>query len=159
VVEGGSVTRRTYWVVGTTIALLALVAVPLLVGCGGTKAAADPFVGTWCEPGYQTQTSSTTPLIIAKTQDGYVATFVFWGPEEKPASPRPTLAMPLTRQGDKLVGTYKVPGVGDLRAEVGYLPQSGHLTWSNSRTPDGPMNKPDEMVKVSESTAIPTESP
>ena len=60
------------------------------------------------------------------------------------------------RQGDKLLGTF---GADELRVEIAYVPTSGRLTWANSRTPDGPLNAPSDLVKVSDSTELPTPSP
>ena len=94
-------------------------------------------------------------MVITKSREGYVATFVFWGPGEKPASPRPTFPISMTRQGDTLVGRYKALNQ-NLRAKMVYEPSSGRATWTNSRTADGPFNKPTTMIKVSEGTAYPT---
>jgi hypothetical protein len=146
--------QKKQWIAISALAVVSVLAVPLLAGCGGGKAAVDPLVGTWRELGAGGKPEQT-PLIITRTQGGYLATVVFWGPELRPASPRPTFAFPLTRQGDKLLGTYKAGNVS-ARVEMTYLPASGHMTWANSRTPDGPLNKPTEMVKVSSGTAYPS---
>ena len=100
-------------------------------------------MGRWQRP----NDSAPNPIIISKDGDRYVVTI---------ALPSVNAPLAATRQGDKLVGTV---GKSKLRFEVVYLPQSGHLTWANSRTPDGPLNKPGEMTKVSDSTALPTPSP
>ena len=138
------------------LAVVSVLAVPLLAGCGGGKAAADPFVGTWRQLGAGGKPEQT-PLIITKTQDRYLARAVLWGSGLQPASSqgRLALAFPLTRKGDKLVGTYRAGDV-NTRTEMIYLPASGHMTWANSLTPNGPLNKPTEMVKVSSGTAYPS---
>ncbi len=146
--------QRRRWIAIGALTFVSVLAVPLLAGCGGGKAAVDPFVGTWREVGAGGKPEQT-PLIITKTQDGYLATIVYWGPSPLPASPRPTFAFPLTRQGDKLLGTYK-GGNGSVRTELTYLPASGHMTWANSRTAEGPVINPTEMVKVSSGTAYPS---
>ena len=135
---GGSVKPCTS-LFGAMVAVLVLLAAgALAAGCGSDKAK-DPFVGTWHEVGDQ----SSTALIIARGSGGYVVTI---------ALPSENAAVPGTRQGDTLSGI-----VGkNLRFEVVYLSSSGHLTWANSRTPDGPLNKPTEMTKTSDSTALPT---
>jgi len=136
-----------------------MVAVGSLASRGDIETDQDPLVGTWRQQSIDPQTSMA-PLIITKTPDGYLGTVVFWGPDETPASPRPTIAIPLTRDGDKLLGRYpEMPGAfgsGRLRVEITILPESGHLTWANSRTEDGPLDTPIEMVKVSDGTAYPT---
>jgi hypothetical protein len=148
--------NRTLLVVSVLATILGavLLGAALLAACGGDEQVADPFVGTWREVGDATG----TPVIIAKTNDDYVATVVYRGPDDKAASPRPAVSIPLTKDGDKLVGTYESPS-GSLRLEITYLPDSGHTTWANSRTPDGPLNAPDELEKVSESTTIPSSAP
>jgi hypothetical protein len=144
------------WIVGAALVLVAL-AVPFLAGCGGGTAvtpAADPFIGTWKTPGYQTATDSSVSLVIATGADGYLATFVYPTPNGRPS----TLEIPLVRQGDKLVGTFRESNK-TVRAEVAYLPASGRIAWANSRTLNGPLNKPNELTKASVSTAIPTVLP
>lgn len=134
----------------------AMLLAPLLAGCGGgaaTTSAADPFIGTWKQVGWETATVASAPLVIAQGADGYIATFVF----SMPGGHTTTLEIPLVRQGDKLVGTFRANG-HTLRAEVVYLPASGHITWANSKTLNGPLYKLDELVKTSGSTAIPTTS-
>jgi hypothetical protein len=115
-----------------------LVAALLVAGCGADKAP-DPFVGTWSEPG----DANPNPIIIAKVGDGYLVTI---------ALPSTNVSLPATREGNTLSGTV---GKDNLRFEVVYL-SSGHLTFANSGTPDGPLNKPTEMTKTSDSTALPT---
>jgi hypothetical protein len=146
--------QKKQWIAMCALAVAWVLAVALLAGCGGGKAAVDPFVGTWRQLGAGGK-PETTLLIITKTQDGYLATTVYWGPSPQPVSPRPTFAFPLTRQGDKLVGTY-TGGDGRVRTEMAYLPASGHMTWVNSGTAEGPLVNPTEMVKVSSGTAYPT---
>ena len=146
--------QKKQWIAIGALALVSVLAVPLLAGCGGGKAAVDPLVGTWRELGAGGK-PLPAPVIITKTQDGYLATIAYWGPGSQPASPRPTLALPLRRQGDKLIGTYRAGGV-NLRVEMIYLPASGRMTWANSQTANGSLNKPTEMVKVSSGTAYPT---
>ena len=141
-------------------AVLMLVAVAAaLASCGDAQTARDPLVGTYRQLADDAQTSMA-PLIITKTDSGYLATAVFWGGDETPASPRPTLAVSLTREGDKLRGRYPPEpggdGQGELKVEITVLPQSGRITWANSRTDDGPLDDPIEMAKVSDSTAYPT---
>lgn len=146
--------QKKQWIAMCALAVAWVLAVPLLAGCGSGKVAVDPLVGSWrvlAAGGSPEQ----TPLIITKTGDGYVATTVYWGPSQLPASPRPVLAFPLTRQGDTLAGTYRMGDV-DVRAQIIYVPASGHITWANSQTPNGPLDKPTEMAKVSGSTAYPT---
>ena len=139
---------------GFVTATLIIVAVSVLAGgCGDDSQRADPFVGTWRQsPG--SGPNAQTPLIIAKSGDHYVATIVYWGPGDEPASPRPTVAIEMTRSGNTLSGTFGSDPT--LRAQIVYVPETGHLTWANSRTPDGPLNAPDELVKVSSGTAYPT---
>jgi hypothetical protein len=145
-----------------SLAVLVLGLASGLVACGG-KTASDPFVGTWCRQDANGQLDRTTPLVITKSGDGYVATLVYWGIGQylglgTPASPLPTLPIRMQRHGDTLSGTF----YGDstrrtrLRAEIVYLPESGKATYANSRTADGPMNKPDTFVRVSHGTAYPT---
>ena len=141
------------WVctVGLGVVLVGLVVA--IAACGGAKTASDPFVGTWRDQAANGRLGQT-PMIVTKSGNGYVATFVFWGPGEEPASPRPTLFVSMRRHGDKLTGTFAT-GL-KLRAEIVYLPNSGKATWANSRTATGPLNKPTVMVKVSLGTAYPT---
>jgi hypothetical protein len=124
----------------------------LAAACGGDDIASDPFVGTW-RVQERDGSMGQTPIVITKTDEGYLATFVYWGSGMKPASPRPTLPIRMERSGNFLVGTFGEPA---LRAEIAYQPESDKATWANSRTPDGPLNKPDLLVKVSEGTAYPT---
>lgn len=149
--------RRTgVMILGAVLLMASPVCVPLLAGCGASRATPDPLVGTW-RPVTPSGTPGSPPLIITKAKEGYLATLVYWGPEQKPASPRPTMAIPLARHGDKLVGTYEVAGLGKVRLEIDYLPQSGRLTWANSKTPNGPLIKdPGMFAKVSGGTAYPT---
>ena len=135
--RGEIVKRSRRWLIGLATAALALAVVVSILGCGTSK---DPFVGRWQEP----KDTAPNPIVISKSGDQYVVTI---------ALPSVNAPLPATRQDDKLVGTF---GDEKLRFEVVYLPQSGHLTWANSRTPQGPLNKPTEMTKVSDSTDLPT---
>ena len=140
--------RRAGWVAGL-VALLIIAAAA--GGCG--KPTPDPLVGTWRQsPGHGA--SSQTPLIIAKQGNGYLATFVYWGPGDAPASPRPVLPFSMKRSGDRLTGTFAKSGT-TVHAQIVYDPASGHLTFTNA-TSDGRMAKPVVFVKVSEATAYPT---
>jgi hypothetical protein len=143
--------KRQAYVLAILVVVLALsVAV---TACGEQESASDPLVGTWR---LQAADGSVvgTPLIITKSGAGYVATLVFWGDSEgKPASPGPTEAISLKRQGDTLTGVFTDL---TLRVEIVYLPGSGKITFAGSRTPDGPLSKPDTMVKVSPGTAYPS---
>ena len=132
--------RRRQWLIGLAAAAVVVAAVLPLLGCGTSK---DPFVGRWQEP----NDPAPNPIVISKTGDRYVVTI---------ALPSANAQLPATRHGDKLLGTF---GDKNLRFEVDYLPQSGHLIWANSITADGPLNKPTEMTKVSDSTALPTPTP
>ncbi len=142
---------------GPTARLLAAVGL-LVVLCSvvfacGAKAEKDSLVGTWrLWPGHGPD--SQTPLIITKNGQDYVATVVYWGPGDEPASPRPTLPVSLKRSGDRLTGTFTKNGK-TVRVTMLYEPASGHLTFANS-TRDGPMTKPAVFVKVSDGTAYPT---
>ena len=139
--------RRTGWAAGLA-ALLVLTAA--VASCGGKP---DPLVGTWRSwPGHGPR--SQTPLIITKNGDGYVATLVFWGPGDQPASPRPTSSLSMKRSGDTLTGSWTTNGM-TKRAEIRYDPSSGHLAVASSGPPDS-LSKPYVYVKVSESTAYPT---
>jgi len=125
---------------------VALVTVASIAGCG-SRNEPDPFVGTWRQLDYRTMWSA--PLIIARVQDGYLATLAFSQTQPQ---------FPLTREGNDLVGTVKL-GMGRVRVEVAYVPKSGHLAVRNAKSPGGPMSKPVEMTKVSNSTVIPSRSP
>ena len=72
--------RHKACIIGLAVALVALAVMPILIGCGGGKTSADPFIGTWREQLAGGKTGSP-PLVVTKAQDGYVATFVFWGEE------------------------------------------------------------------------------
>jgi hypothetical protein len=140
--------RRTGWVAGPA----ALLVIAAVVGSCG-KSAPDPLVGTWrLSPGHGT--SSQTPLTIAKQGNGYLATIVYWGPGDTPASPRPVLPFAMKRSGDRLTGTFTKNGT-TVRAQIVYEPASRQLTFANS-TPDGAMSKPAVFVRVSTSTAYPS---
>ena len=126
------------------VATALVTAVVLAAGCGSATApATDPFVGTW----HESSDPTSNAIIIAKTSDGYLLTI---------ALPSANGSLPATRGGDTLSGTF---GQAKLRFEAVYLPASGHLTWANSRTADGPLNKPTELTKTSDSTALPTPQP
>lgn len=145
--------KRAQLAVAVAAVVLGVLAATLvLAGCGDDSKTADPFVGTWRETGV----TSGTPLVIAETQGGYLGNFAFSGGTE-PASPRPTLSVPLTREGDKLTGTFDGP-LGTVAVEIVWQPETGKLTWSNT-APGGKMTTPMEMTKVSGSTAIPSQSP
>jgi hypothetical protein len=141
--------------VSAKAALALLAALLLLAGCGRAAQPKDPFVGTWRQwPGHGP--NAQTPVVITKSGSSYVATVVFWGgASDKPASPRPVVPITMTRHSDVLTGTF-MQGTQTLRARIIYLPNSGHLTFTNSRTPTGPFNRPDVFVKVSEGTVYPT---
>ena len=143
--------RARLTIPGVTLVLLALAVISLLVGCGKDSTSAEPFVGTWRDA----DSAGGTSLVIAKTHDGYLGTLVFAGGLET-ASPRPTLALPLTRLGDKLVDAGAEHQFGIV---IVYLPDTGRLKFSNRKSPGGAWNKPVEMVKVSGSTTIPSQSP
>ena len=129
--------------VRTVLVVLAVAGLAaLLAGCG--ESAPDEFVGTW-----RTPDGSPPDLVIAKTDEGYRATLVL-------AEAQPHCD--LTRVGEMLRGTMTV-GVGDVAVEIVYQPQSGDVTWSNAIVPEGSMNAPSTMVRVSTSTAIVTPSP
>ncbi len=112
----------------------------------------DSFVGTWRQwPGHGP--GSQTPLVITKKGDGYVATIVYWGPGDTPASPRPILPISMTRSSNRLTGTFKINGISQ-HTEIVYEPTSGHLTFAQSGS--SPPAKPIVFVKVSDGTAYPT---
>lgn len=121
--------KRLAHVLAVAVVLFTLV--PGLAACGGDKPESDQFVGTWREQEAD-GTLGQTPIVITKSGDGYVATVVYWGSGVKPASPRPTLAISMRRQGDKLTGTLSDDP--RLRFEIVYLPDSGKATFANSRT-------------------------
>jgi hypothetical protein len=136
-------------------ALAMLIAMAFLPACG-RSAQADPFVGTWS---LQPSHGRVMPelFVIAKMADGYVATRFFKG-SVGPASPAPTPAIRLTRQGDRLVGTYMV-GNDTFRLEIAYVPQKDELAWAYSPSPTGPLNNPLTAIRVSHATTIPPPSP
>jgi len=140
--------RRFGWRIGLAAGLLVLVS--LAGSCG--RSAHDPFVGTWrVLPGH-----GQSAMVITRSGSGYVATIVFWGDVgDRPAHPRPVLPIPVTRRGNVLTGTYR-SGSQTLRVQMAYQPSTGHLAWANSRTPNGPLNSREDLVKVSQGTAYPT---
>ena len=136
-------------------ALAILIALAFLSACG-SSAQTDPFVGTWSLQPFRGRVMPE-PVVIAKVADGYVATRYFRG-SVGPASPLPTPPIRLTRQGDKLIGTYKVDS-DTFRLEIAYLPQTDELSWAYSPNPTGPLNNPLTAIRVSHATTIPTSSP
>jgi hypothetical protein len=142
--------KRWAWL-WSLVALLLLL--PLLGGCGGKATPSnDPFVGTWREQQSNGKLGNLL-MVITRSGDGYLATFVYMGNGLTSPSPRPGLAIPLTRQGDKLTGTYSKL---KLRVEIVALPRAGHATWANSRTATGPLNKPTALLRATTGTAYPT---
>jgi hypothetical protein len=143
--------RRRTWL-GMGIAIVALLIVAVLTGCGHAPTPKDPFVGTWRE----VDSTAATPLVIAKTEFVYLATFdvpyrfhLVFGAF--------TVVMPLSRQGDRLVGQLS-DFHGEFVAEIVPLPESGRLTFSQAM-PGVLAKKSQEMVKVSDSTVASSPSP
>jgi len=122
--------------------LAVLVALAFVSACGDT-AQTDPFVGTWSLQPFHGRVMPEL-FVIAKVEDGYVATR---------ASPAP--AIRLTRQDDKLAGTY-ASGNDTFRLEIAYLSQTDELSWAYSPDPTGPLNNPLTAIRVSDATTTPT---
>jgi hypothetical protein len=103
-------------------ALVVLIAVVLLAGCGHTSKPSDPFVGTWG--------LGQTRLIITKVSRGYLVdarmrlpgTFVAFHPSR----------VLFTRHGDRLVGTQRM--VGD---QIGQMGGKVSVTLTYSRATGG----------------------
>jgi hypothetical protein len=123
-------------------ALIALIAVVLLAGCGHASSPSDPFVGTWQFQGVH--------LVVAKVGASYQTMLVVphgygW-------------AGPYKRTGNELKATMHVTNNGQPTGQViveliDYHPATGHLTYK-----DGPGPALD-FSRVSSSTAVPSPSP
>jgi len=145
--------KRSQGWIALASALLAPLLALVLVSCGSSQTAADPFVGTWRSLASR-PSAPTQPVYIVKTQAGYLAIILN---RQMANGPGGQVRIPLTRQGDTLAGSFADPRGKSLPVKVVYLPASGHLTWSNG-TSGTAMSKPDEMGKLSDSTAVPSPS-
>jgi hypothetical protein len=116
----------------------------LLIGCGHTREPMDVLLGTW-------QSDPQAPsLVIAKAPNGYLGTLVFQIPFKNKTT---TLAIPLSRNGDELVGTYTQTTGEVVEVVIGYDSATGRLTY---RSADNPVS---ELSRVSDSTSVPAPSP
>jgi len=136
--------RRLLVASATLGVLVLLVAV---TACAGSNTPSDGLVGTWREPDYKELYSA--PLVIAKQGDHYLATLVL-------ISAQPQFA--LTRQGDLLTGVMAT-GMGLVKAEIRYTPDTERVTFAAATGPDGSMSDEVEYVRVSTSTELPSASP
>ena len=114
-------------------ALLAMIVVSVLGGCGGS---ADPFVGTW-----QMKGRVAVKMVITKKNDDYWAVLSGYGSPAEQA---------FTRHGNQLVS--QPSPLSSQTITVDFDPQSGHLHYGR------PVVDYD-FSKVSDSTAVPTASP
>ena len=96
-------------------------------------------------------------MIITTTKDGYLATLVYWSPDEQPASLRPTCAIPLARDGNKLTGSYEVPGASKFVVEFTHHSESRVITWPKSTDPVAAslVREDRSWMKVTDGTAYP----
>ena len=121
-----------------------LICAGLCVGGCGAASKHDEFVGTWEQP-----RTLAAPLIITRTSGGYRGIIAY--------TTARTLVL-FKRHGDELEGVARL-GSDEYRVEAVYSPVTRRLTFRNATVPGGPMSTPVEMIRTSESTAIPSESP
>ncbi len=144
--------------------LMSVLALGLVTACGSTStvrsapASPDPLVGTWRHQWLVGNPPPDPPLVITKTGDGYLATFVYHSaPGEMTPSPSPTISIPLAmRSAGVLTGPFRVGTAVNGRAQVVLQSDTGHLLWSLSDRPQGPFGPTEVWVKVSANTAYPT---
>ena len=120
------------------LAVVAVVTLVFLAGCGGSSASDDQFVGTWRAVGGPDASGS---LVLTRISDGYQAFLIAEsGPLVGP--------IPLQRQGDELVFAAQ----GDAGQETfTYHPDTGRLTVKDAAAASGI-----DFERVSRSTSHPT---
>jgi hypothetical protein len=118
------------------LAIVVVVTLVSLAGCGSAPASDDQFVGTWRVVGDQDASGS---LVLARVPDGYQAFLVL--------DPGPVVGpIPLQRQGDELVFAAQ----GDVeRQTFTFDSDSGRLTVVDGSNPGV------DFERVSSSTSHP----
>lgn len=112
------------------LALITVVALLLIGGCGGRSAPPDPFVGTWTDPAV-----SYVKLTIEKQGDHYMAVA---------SKSQVTLTLTYTRDGDALTAT-ELPSGFAARPVIRHDSSTGTLQF----TPFG------KNVTLTKSQALP----
>jgi hypothetical protein len=127
----------------------------------GPSGSPDPIVGTWRQQWLVGNPAPDPPLIMTKTENGYLGTFVIVTSETGETPIRHLLQVPLhwRSRGFGLTGRYRLAPGYTLVAQVAYDGDTKFLRWSDSGSTKRAGGVWQIWVKVSDSTALPTPSP